>query len=103
MEKEVKERKVRGQYCGKLRTTENTEINVFYSRPHFLAATEKGNFIKFLPKKLVRKSGLLCPDSIKVIYNQKGYVGPTRSFSESVQFNVLSMTKNCFFIKEKIK
>jgi hypothetical protein len=44
MEKEIKERKVRGQYCGRLITTES---NVFYSRPHFCLADEKGNFIKF--------------------------------------------------------
>lgn len=82
MEKEVKERKVRGQYCGVLGGTDNS-VHVYYSRPHFIISKENGTMIRFISSRIARKLGIICPDSKKVTYNKKGYIGPTRGFSES--------------------
>jgi hypothetical protein len=44
---------------------------------------KKEILLSFLSEKVVRKLGLICPDSKKIIFNQKGYVGPTRGAVET--------------------
>lgn len=75
MEKEQKERKARGQFCGY-----HNGFPVYYSRPHFIIGHENRDFIRFLSKKEARFDGFREAGNNKAakIYGRPGYIGPDR-------------------------